>query len=277
MRANHAPPRGPDARMASWCTLIQLAPASTKAGMYCVRILDHQVNIQRRRDVLAQRGHHRRTDRDVGHEMAVHHVHVQHGCASLQRGSNLLGQAGEISRQNRWRQLDQALLAKGDVAVEILARAAALAPPCPPLRVIRSWAWHWSKPPISSSSSSPPPGRRPSAPWTTSASPSSPVRPSAWSARAAAAKDPRTPPSAPHRTHQRQEAPQRRNPVRARQVLSDSTGCFARVKSSTAGSVSLSDWLARSSTFFRDCELLVNLFCQQNLKHGLVGNIFLIC
>ena len=39
------------------------------------------------------------------------------------------------------------------------------------------------------------------------------------------------------------EVPQRRNPVRARQVQSDSDWCFARAKSSTAGSVSLSDWL----------------------------------
>ena len=103
-------------------------PGICKSRNVLLRILDHQVHIERRRDVLAQRGHHRRTNGDVRHEMAVHHVHMQHGCASLQGRSNLLGQAGKICRQNRWRQFDQALLAKGDVAVEILARAAAWRP-----------------------------------------------------------------------------------------------------------------------------------------------------
>ena len=42
------------------------------------------------------------------------------------------------------------------------------------------------------------------------------------------------------------EVPQRRNPVRAWQVQSDSNWLFRAAKSSTAGSVSLSDWLGRS-------------------------------
>ena len=41
-----------------------------------VRILDHQVAIERQRRDLAQRLHHRRPDREIGHEMSIHDVDV---------------------------------------------------------------------------------------------------------------------------------------------------------------------------------------------------------
>ena len=72
-----------------------------------VGILDHQVAVERDIDRLAQRRDHRRPDRDIGHKMAVHHVHVEEGGATSHRRIGILGQAGEISRQYGRRYLDQ--------------------------------------------------------------------------------------------------------------------------------------------------------------------------
>ena len=42
-----------------------------------VRIRNHQVNIEGKSRDLSDRLDHRRTDRDVGHKVAVHDIHVQ--------------------------------------------------------------------------------------------------------------------------------------------------------------------------------------------------------
>ena len=93
--------------------LVHADPAGSgihKCRNVVVRVFDHQMNVQRRLHVLAQRGHHRRANRDVGYEVAIHHVHMQQGCPCIQHGLHLLGKAGKISRQNRWRKFDQAVL-----------------------------------------------------------------------------------------------------------------------------------------------------------------------
>src|ERR1035438_8692103 len=51
-------------------------------GCVLVRIGDHQVFVQRQPRDFANGGHHRRPDRQVGHEVAVHHVQMQHGGAA---------------------------------------------------------------------------------------------------------------------------------------------------------------------------------------------------
>ena len=49
-----------------------------------VGILDHEVAIEGNIDSLAQAGDHGRSDRDIGHEMTVHHVDMQQGSATSQ-------------------------------------------------------------------------------------------------------------------------------------------------------------------------------------------------
>ena len=41
------------------------------------RLLHHQMGIQKEVGVLPDGGHHRHPDGDVGHEHAVHHVHME--------------------------------------------------------------------------------------------------------------------------------------------------------------------------------------------------------
>jgi len=62
--------------------------------------------IQRQLGHLAQAFHHRRPNRNVGHKMAVHHVHVDHRAAATLGRGNLVRQVGEIRRKNRWKQLN---------------------------------------------------------------------------------------------------------------------------------------------------------------------------
>src|SRR5262249_40202157 len=71
------------------------------AGRPAVRLLDHQVAVQRNAGDPPQALHHRQPDGQVGHEMGVHDVHVQPVGAGprLDLGS----QAGKVSRQDAWR------------------------------------------------------------------------------------------------------------------------------------------------------------------------------
>jgi len=72
-----------------------------------IRILNHHVAIERQVRRFPQRLHHRRPNRQVGHKMAVHHVHVDHAPASALGGANLLAQTGKIGGKNRWKQFNQ--------------------------------------------------------------------------------------------------------------------------------------------------------------------------
>ena len=58
-----------------------VGPRIGKGGYELVRVLDHQVAIERQA-CPAQALHHRRTKGDVGHKMSVHHVHVDHRAAA---------------------------------------------------------------------------------------------------------------------------------------------------------------------------------------------------
>ena len=71
-----------------------------------VGILDHQVAVERQFCCLAQAAYHRRPDGDVGHEMAVHHVHVDHRAAAALGSRNLVRKMRKISRKYRWQQFN---------------------------------------------------------------------------------------------------------------------------------------------------------------------------
>jgi len=65
-----------------------------------VGLHDHQVQVERHLRPLADRLHHRRTDGDVGDELPVHHVDVEHvGPRELDR-LHLFSQACEIGGED---------------------------------------------------------------------------------------------------------------------------------------------------------------------------------
>jgi hypothetical protein len=70
-----------------------------------VRVLDHQVTVQRQRGVLEQRLDHRQAEGEVGHEVVVHDVHVQPVRDRSDR-SLLVGEPGEVGGQDARRDLD---------------------------------------------------------------------------------------------------------------------------------------------------------------------------
>ena len=57
---------------------------------------NHQMDVEGLGTVRAQRLHHSRPDRDIGDEMAVHHIDMDPVASSLVNRANLLTQAGEI-------------------------------------------------------------------------------------------------------------------------------------------------------------------------------------
>ncbi len=71
-----------------------------------LRALDHQVHVE---DAVAavhevpERVNDQGADRDRGHEVAVHHVHVDHARAGVHHGLHLLAEAGEVGREDRRR------------------------------------------------------------------------------------------------------------------------------------------------------------------------------
>ena len=87
-----------------------VGPGLGKGGDEFVGVLDHQVAVERQVGGLAQALDHRRPDGDVGHEMAVHHVHVDDRAAAPLGRGNLIGQMGKIRRQDGWQQLNHRVL-----------------------------------------------------------------------------------------------------------------------------------------------------------------------
>jgi uncharacterized membrane protein len=67
-------------------------------GDVLVGVLNHEVAVERDFYCLAQGSYHRWTNRDVRDKMAVHHVHVQHSSAPLNRRMDLVGKMSKISR-----------------------------------------------------------------------------------------------------------------------------------------------------------------------------------
>ena len=83
------------------------APVGTRVGEVLEelpRIVDHEVTIEVEVGALAQRLHDRWPDREVGHEVAVHHVDVE----EVRLGGDafdVVGELGEVGRQDRRRDL----------------------------------------------------------------------------------------------------------------------------------------------------------------------------
>ena len=65
-----------------------------------VGLLDHQVAVERQFRDRPNGLHHRRTERDVGDKVPVHHIHVDDGAAAALRRRNLIGKVGEVGGQN---------------------------------------------------------------------------------------------------------------------------------------------------------------------------------
>ena len=61
-----------------------------------IRRRGHQMDVERRSAVRAQRRHDRGADRDGGHEMPVHYVYVDKIRASAVHGAHFVPQAREI-------------------------------------------------------------------------------------------------------------------------------------------------------------------------------------
>jgi hypothetical protein len=70
-----------------------------------VRVLDHEVAVQREDGDLAQRFHDRKAQRQVRDEVVVHHVHV-HPVGGLGHGRHLVGEPGEVRVEDRRRDLN---------------------------------------------------------------------------------------------------------------------------------------------------------------------------
>ena len=77
-----------------------VGPSVNERRNVLVRVLDHQVAVERHVNRFAQRFNHRRSNGDIGDKMAVHHVHVQDRPATSNCGVGVLGEPGEIGRQN---------------------------------------------------------------------------------------------------------------------------------------------------------------------------------
>ena len=67
----------------------------------------HQVGLERDGDEVARRGDDVGAERQVGDELAVHHVPLDEVDAGLLQGDDLLTEAGEVGRQHRRGDLDR--------------------------------------------------------------------------------------------------------------------------------------------------------------------------
>ncbi len=72
-----------------------------------VRAYHHQVDVEWQCGGAANGAHHRRPERQVGHELTVHHVDVDPVGAARGGRLHLIRQVAEIGVQNRWRELDR--------------------------------------------------------------------------------------------------------------------------------------------------------------------------
>ena len=72
-----------------------------EVGHVALRLNDHQVHVQGLGRDRAQGLHDQGTDRDVGHEAAIHHIHMDPVGAGLVDGTHVLAKAGEIGRKDR--------------------------------------------------------------------------------------------------------------------------------------------------------------------------------
>src|SRR3989442_2629558 len=73
-----------------------------KSRNIVVGIFNHQVTIENRiGKSFSKRGHDQRPNRDIRHEVAVHHVDMEHRAAAFQRRFRVLAQSREVCGKNR--------------------------------------------------------------------------------------------------------------------------------------------------------------------------------
>ena len=65
--------------------------------------LDHEMDVDRDRDMRSDRGTDHRTDGQVGHVMVVHHVEMDEIGTRFLHGTDLLAKSGKVGRQNTGR------------------------------------------------------------------------------------------------------------------------------------------------------------------------------
>ena len=67
-----------------------------------LRVGDHQMDVvERIRHGLVQALEHRDAEADVRHEVAVHHIIMQHFCAGIQHHAAVCAELAEVSRKDR--------------------------------------------------------------------------------------------------------------------------------------------------------------------------------
>ena len=74
----------------------QVGAGSGEGGDEGVRVLDHQVAVERKLGDGAERFDHRGAKGDVGDEVAVHHVDVEDGGAATSGCGNVVGEVGKV-------------------------------------------------------------------------------------------------------------------------------------------------------------------------------------
>ena len=67
-----------------------------------VRIVDHQVAVERKVGDLAQGLNHRRAHGEIGHKVAIHDVDVDNRAATALGSLDLNGQLREVGREDGW-------------------------------------------------------------------------------------------------------------------------------------------------------------------------------
>ena len=71
------------------------------------RLADHQVGVEEQIAVLAELGDDRGADGDIGHEMAVHDVQMDHPDAGGSHDGDLVRQPGEVRAEDGWDDLNR--------------------------------------------------------------------------------------------------------------------------------------------------------------------------
>ena len=110
-----SPARAPAARIArsvrtGACTASAWIVTLLRAGLGVLRrppvgVFDHQVTVERQRGVLEQRLDDGQAEREVGHEVVVHDIHVQPVRDGGDRGG-LVGEPGKVRGQDARRDLN---------------------------------------------------------------------------------------------------------------------------------------------------------------------------
>src|SRR5437867_10747247 len=93
-----------------------------KGGDVSVGIGNHQMDVERQFRDFLDRPHHRWTDRDVGNEVAIHHIDVKDMSAGLLHLANVFTECGEIRRQNGGRQANTHWLTSRRMLSDLLTR-----------------------------------------------------------------------------------------------------------------------------------------------------------